>query len=91
MVDWVPGFVYVKTEAIQRAHAEGMLGAFKQAMSRIKGYKLKLVAKGSDCACVNLMQRPSVTALLKRDVPELIVSHCVNHRLEFGVLDDLKQ
>lgn len=54
------------------------------------GWKQKLIATGSDGASVNLGKHRSVTALLKIEVPELIPVHCVNHRLELGALDAIK-
>ena len=49
-------------------------------MSVTPGWKEKLIATGSDGASVNIGKHNSVTALLKKDTPELIVMHCVNHR-----------
>ncbi|XP_014669372.1 PREDICTED: uncharacterized protein LOC106810507 [Priapulus caudatus] len=89
--DGVPKCVYVKMKAVEHAHAEGVLGAIEGAMSNIEGWKDKLIATGCDGASVNLGKHHSVTALLKRDVPHLIAMHCVNHRLELGVLDALKE
>lgn len=77
-------------EAVQHAHSEGVLGAIEEAMSGVENWKNKLIATGSDGASVNLGKNHSVTALLKKDVPHLVVMHCVNHRLELAVLSALK-
>ena len=49
-----------------------------------------MVATGSDGASVNLGKRHSVTAILNADVESLIIMHCINHRIELGVLDAMK-
>ena len=60
-------------------------------MSCFPGWKEKLIATGSDGASVNIGKNKSVTSLLKKDLPHLVVIHCVNHRLELAVLDALKK
>lgn len=85
-----PKCVYVKMVPVKHANAEGVLGAIEQAMTSVVGWKDKLIATGSDGASVNIGKNKSVTALLKRDVPQLIKMHCVNHRLELGALDAIK-
>ncbi|KAH3782816.1 hypothetical protein DPMN_160736 [Dreissena polymorpha] len=44
----------MKHEAVEHAHAEGILGAIEEAMSNIDGWKEKLIATGCDDASVNL-------------------------------------
>jgi hypothetical protein len=85
-----PKCVYVKMVAVKHAHSEGVLCAIEEAMANVNGWKDKLIATGSDGASVTIGKNKSVTALLKRDVPHLIKMHCVNHRLELGALDAIK-
>ena len=78
-------------QAVEHANAVGILKGIEDAMSFDPDWKNKLIATGSDGASVNIGKNHSVTALLKKDVPQLIAMHCVNHRLELSVLDALKK
>lgn len=90
VVEGVPHCVYIKTQPVEHAHAEGVLGAIETAMSSVDDWKNKLIATGCDGANVNMGKRHSVIAFLKRDVPLLIPIHCDSHRLELGALDATK-
>lgn len=48
------------------------------------------IATGSDGASVNYGKPHSVAKLLKDQVSHLVAMHCVNHRLELGALDAMK-
>lgn len=92
-MDGIPRNKYVKTQAVKHAHAEGVLEAIETSMDSIDpgwDWKRRLIATGSDGASVNLEKNRSVTAFLKRDIPYMIPMHCVNHRLELGVLDAIR-
>lgn len=85
--------MYVKTQPVKHAHADGILEAIETSMDSIDPgweWKHRLIATGSDGASVNMGKTRSVTAFLKRDIPHLIPMHCVNHRLELAVLDAIR-
>ena len=67
------------------------MGAIEKAASRCTGWKDKTIAVGCDGASVNVGKHRSVTTFLKKDIPQLIVMHCVNHRLELAVISALKE
>lgn len=72
--------VYISIEAVEHAHAEGVLAAIESVMNKVDegwNWKERLVATGSDGASVNLGRRHSVTKTLKDEVPHLFAMHCV--------------
>lgn len=54
-------------------------------------FKSKLVALSCDGASVNTGNKGGVGALLKNQQPDIIVIHCMAHRLELSLKDVLKK
>ena len=78
-------------QPVEDANAVGILKGIEDSMAFHPDWKTNLIATGSDGASVNLGKNHSVTALLKKDVPQLLAVHCVSHRLELSVLDALRK
>ncbi|XP_014666762.1 PREDICTED: zinc finger protein 862-like [Priapulus caudatus] len=51
----------------------------------------KVIGVGCDGAAVNIGNKNSVKTRLLQECPHLVVTHCVAHRLELGVLNAIKE
>ncbi|XP_062580302.1 zinc finger protein 862-like [Saccostrea cucullata] len=88
----VPENHYLSIEDIQNADAKGILNCIDQSFERaeLENWKTYLVGFGSDGASVNLGSKGGVAALLKNDVPHLVIVHCIAHRLELAANNAIK-
>ena len=83
---------YFSIEDLAHADAQGILNSIEEAFNRnrLQNWKEKLIGFGSDGASVNLGIRGGVAALIKHDVPHLVITHCVAHRLELAANGAIK-
>jgi len=83
---------YFSIEDVEHATAEGILQKIEESFdrNRLPNWKDKLIGFGSDGASVNLGCRGGIAALIKRDVPHLVITHCIAHRLELAANSAIK-
>ncbi|VDI00488.1 Hypothetical predicted protein [Mytilus galloprovincialis] len=83
---------YFSIEDVEKADAQGILKEIEGAFTRngIPNWKDKLIGFGSDGASVNLGCRGGIATLIKRDVPHLVITHCIAHRLELAANSAIK-
>ena len=76
----------------ETADSVGILQCIEDAFSRngFPDWKDKLVGFGSDGASVNLGNRAGIATRIKADVPHLVITHCVAHRLELAANNAIK-
>ena len=85
-------------ENLENASAVGVVDAIKRGLSKcdididnLSNQNSKLVCKNLDGAAVNLGAKNGVAKTLSDSVDnKVVVSHCVAHKLELGVLDAVK-
>ena len=77
---------------IQVANSEGLLACVESALNRsgIDNWEDHLVGYGADGAAVNFGAKRGVFQRLWENMPWLIVTHCVAHRLELAIRDAMK-
>jgi len=81
--------------ALEGADANKTFGAVKQALQdvgiqELSNGKPTLVGANFDGASINMGINHSVSSLLKDILPQIIVVHCVAHKLELGIMDSVK-
>ena len=89
---------YTSIEGLQNSRAEGVFEAIKFGVSKVgvdienMDPELKLVCVNMDGAAVNMGAKSGVAKKIN-DVVEnnVLVTHCVAHKLELGVLDAVKE
>ena len=88
-----PRNYYLGIAACEHAHADGIYAAIDGTIAKKIGidWKAKTVGAGCDGASVNTGRNHSVSTLLLKEQPCIIVMHCVAHRLELAVVDTLKE
>jgi hypothetical protein len=88
----VPVNQYFSIENIASADAAGILKSIEDSFERngFPEWKDKLIGFGSDEASVNLGCRSGIAKLIKDDVPHLMITHCVAHRLELAANNAIK-
>jgi hypothetical protein len=87
---------FAGVHATERANAENIVKGLQSIVDENIGTKWgdftsKLVALSCDGASVNTGQKSGVGALLQKWQPDLIVLHCMAHRLELSVKDVMKK
>lgn len=87
---------FAGVHATEKANAENIIKGLKSVIEKnlkIKWNDIvsKLVALSCDGASVNTGQKGGVGARLKTEQPDLIVLHCMAHRLELSIKDVLKK
>ncbi|XP_063438155.1 zinc finger protein 862-like [Mytilus trossulus] len=90
--DGIPANKYFSIEDVESADAAGVLNSINEAFDRhgLPDWKEKLIGFGSDGASVNLGNRSGVAKQIKDEVPHLIITHCVAHRLELAANNAIK-
>lgn len=86
-------------EHLENSRADGVVDAIKRGLlkcdidiDKLSDQKAKLVCVNLDGAAVNLGAKNGVAKKLSDSVDNnVIVTHCVAHKLELGVLDAVKQ
>jgi hypothetical protein len=78
---------------VERANANGILGAIKTTMERlhVSAWSNKLIGMGSDGAAVMLGKDNGVIAKLKELQPVVQAVHCSAHRIELAYKDALRK
>ena len=76
----------------KNADANGVIASINTGMVEfgLENWKSRTVAFGSDGASVYVGRLNRVVAKLRVEIPWLLGVHCIAHRLEFSVLDALK-
>lgn len=90
--DGIPANKYFSIEDVESADAAGVLNSINEEFDRhgLPDWKEKLIGFGSDGASVNLGNRSGVAKQIKDEVPHLIITHCVAHRLELAANNAIK-
>ena len=93
LTDGQPHTRYLSLQPLQHAHAQGVYDAVDRAFHEhgIDDWKDKLVGIGCDGANVNIGRRNSVASRILEVNDEVLIVHCVAHRLELGVLQAIRQ
>ena len=83
---------YLCVRQLKCATADGIFNCFKKAMDYvgIVDWNKKMIGLGCDGTNVNIGNKSGVKALLKEDIPWVIVFWCLAHRLELSLKDSLK-
>ena len=84
---------YVGVEELPNETADGYITALNSLSERLRinlFHKGKVVGLATDRARTMLGCHDDVAAKLTKDIPHLVVIHCVAHRLPLTVLDSLK-
>ena len=84
--------MYVCVQPLQHVLAKRIHGAINEAFIDLgvnNYWQSKVVGVGCDGAAVNIGRRNSVMTWIKDDHPYIIPMHCVDHRLELGILSVL--
>ena len=91
------GIVRVRSKFFTARHlgsgtGEGLFHSLKKAMEyvSIDDWKSKMIGFGCDGASANMGADGGLKGLLKRELPWIVVSWCLAHRLELSVKDALK-
>ena len=85
--------MFLKMKDILHSSAAGIKECLEETFGELglEDYRERMVALCVDGAAVNLGIRRGVAALLREDMPWLVATHCLNHRLELGVKDALNK
>lgn len=90
--DGLPTDFFISLEDLEHAHSQGAYDAINSAMTKFgcPDWLDKVVGIGSDGASVNVGRKNSVKTRFLEERPYIVVTHCVAHRLELGVLSAIK-